>query len=156
MPVARPRSHHLSIWLNGDLAEDTRRTLPETSRRSPAAVFAFIDKHERSCVDATFDPDRPGGGLGNTDCWIGLPADCHCQDANLAFVDDEVERWRWQAPKRFAEWGLPNGVCRRVRTVTWPTYGASSEAAGNAKRRLHCEPVILAGRAPRRKVPQIG
>ena len=105
--VPRTRSYNLSIWLNCDLAEDTRRTLPEASRPSPADVFTFIDTHEASCVDATFGTYRPDDAWGNADTWIDLPADRHNQGCNLAFVDGHVEKWRWKAPKSFTEWGAP-------------------------------------------------
>ncbi len=105
--VPRTRSYNLSIWLNCDLAEDTRRTLAEASRPSPADVFTFLDTHEQSCVDATFGTYRPDDSTGNADCWIDLPADRHNQGANLSFVDGHVEKWRWKAPKRFEAWGAP-------------------------------------------------
>jgi prepilin-type processing-associated H-X9-DG protein len=101
----RTRSYNLSIWLNCDLADHTRRTLPEASRPSPAEVFTFIDTHEGSCVDATFGIYRPDDANGNL--WIDLPADRHHRSANLAFVDGHVEKWRWKAPKIFSEWGTP-------------------------------------------------
>ena len=103
--VPRTRSYNLSIWLNCELAEDTRRTLAEASRPSPSDVFTFLDTHEQSCVDATFGTFRPDDSTGNADCWIDLPADRHNQGANLAFVDGHVEQWRWKAPKRFEAWG---------------------------------------------------
>jgi prepilin-type N-terminal cleavage/methylation domain-containing protein/prepilin-type processing-associated H-X9-DG protein len=105
--VPRTRSYNLSIWLNCDLAEDTRRTLAEASRPSPADVFTFIDTHEASCVDATFGTYRPDDAWGNADAWIDLPAGRHNQGCNLAFVDGHVEKWRWNAPKHFTEWGAP-------------------------------------------------
>lgn len=116
----RTRSYNLSIWLNCDLAEDTRRTLAEASRPSPTDVFTFIDTHELSCVDATFGTYRPDDDTGNSDYWIDLPADRHNQGANLAFVDGHVEKWRWKAPKIFTEWGTaarPGGDLEDLRRL---------------------------------------
>ncbi len=105
--IRRTRSYNLSIWMNCDLTPDSRRTLGEASRPSPADVFTFIDTHEDSCVDATFGIYRADDADGNADSWIDLPADRHNQGANLAFVDGHAEKWRWRAPKSFAAWGFP-------------------------------------------------
>ncbi len=116
----RTRSYNLSIWLNCDLAEDTRRTLAEASRPSPSDVFTFIDTHELSCVDATFGTYRPDDDTGNRDYWIDLPADRHNRGANLAFVDGHVEKWHWKAPKVFTEWGTaarPDGDLDDLRRL---------------------------------------
>jgi prepilin-type N-terminal cleavage/methylation domain-containing protein/prepilin-type processing-associated H-X9-DG protein len=105
--VPRTRSYNLSIWLNCEMNEKTKRTIQEASLPSPTDVFTFIDTHERSCVDATFGIYRPDEDSGPIDDWIDLPADRHNRGANLAFIDGHVEHWRWKAPKIFTTWGSP-------------------------------------------------
>jgi len=104
--VPRTRSYNLNVWLNCDLAYGAAQTLAEASRPSASDVFSYIDTHEHGIVDATFGIE-PNDGGPYSDRWVDLPAERHRRGANLAFVDGHAERWRWQGPKIFVEWGQP-------------------------------------------------
>jgi len=102
--VPRTRSYNMNVWLNCELEWAGARTVAEASRPAAAGVFAFIDTHERSIVDATFGITQNDGGFYSSR-WIDQPSDRHRQGANLSFVDGHVESWHWRAPKVFVEWG---------------------------------------------------
>ena len=72
---------------------------------SPAQLFVFIDEHPDTLLDAQFG--NPAGMPFFPVEWFDLPADRHNQGANLSFADGHVERWRWQAPKKFSSFGAP-------------------------------------------------
>lgn len=121
---ARTRSYSMSGCLGGRESEDQAVVQRVVEVPVPSRLFVFVDEHEDSIDDAHFLTwPKP------QERWVNLPSGRHARGANLSFVDGHVERWRWQAGKKFegleSYWKPCAGVedladLRRLQDATLP------------------------------------
>jgi len=96
--LPRLRSYAMNAFLNGMPNSVTKIT----QIRFPSEVFVFLDEQEESIDDGFFlvYPDPYPS-------WPNLPADRHSRGANLSFADGHAAKFRWKAPKKYAQFIQP-------------------------------------------------
>jgi len=116
LSLRRTRSYNLSQSINGLPYGGKTDYVPGFARESeiddpsPAELLFFVDVHEQSIYDSHFGiPPRGWGSDGEPPRWWDLPTGRHSQGGNFSFADGHVERWRWDKPKIFTEFGQPVG-----------------------------------------------
>ena len=114
LSLRRTRSYNLSQSINGLPYADKKALVPSFTKESevddppPAELLFFVDVHEESIFDSHFGiPPRNWGSTEEPPRWWDLPAGRHSQGGNFSFADGHVERWRWDKPKIFTEFGQP-------------------------------------------------
>ncbi len=107
--MLRTRSYSMSGSINSDITTHIMpgfRKASEMRNPQPSDVFVFLDVNENCISDGHFaiHPDSADVPKEQRDQWINMPSDRHGQAGNLSFADGHLERWLWNAPKKFDGW----------------------------------------------------
>jgi len=106
----RSRSYNMSQSVNGypginwELADfiPCFTRLQDINSPNVSSCMVFIDENEYTLLDSQFG--MPTDFWDGSTTWWDMPANRHCQSANLSFSDGHVERYRWAVPKIFVDW----------------------------------------------------
>lgn len=109
----RSRSYNLSQSVNGypgynwfvDGYIPCFIKLEDINSPGVASCMVFIDENEYTLLDSQFG--MPTDFYDGSTTWWDMPANRHCQGANLSFSDGHAEHYRWVVPEIFTEWIPP-------------------------------------------------